>query len=113
METLELQPATRRAQWYAFDRLSDASIDQKVLRLFQSFSCCNESLEFLRKMNDIQQTAVTRFMVLQSRAPNAVHERLVANLGEDSLSHRSVKRWPALFKVVDEAIWMMPALVVH
>lgn len=49
-------------------------------------------------MNDVQQRAVIRFMVLQKKAPKAIHEELAATLGDDSLSYSSVKKWAALFK---------------
>lgn len=52
----------------------------------------------MTRMNDVQQRAVIRFMVLQQKAPKAIHEELVATLGEDSLSYTSVKKWAALFK---------------
>ena len=37
-------------------------------------------------------------MVLQKKAPKAIHEELAATLGDDSLSYSSVKKWAALFK---------------
>ena len=49
-------------------------------------------------MNDIHQRAAIRFAVLQKKAPKAIHEELVATLGEESPSHSSIKKWAAWFK---------------
>lgn len=43
-------------------------------------------------------------MILQNKSPKAIHEELVARLGDNSMSYSFVKKWAALFKAGRESV---------
>lgn len=55
-------------------------------------------------MDEVPQQSVICTVVLHKRAPMAIHEELVATLGNNVLAYVTVKKWAALFKAGRESV---------